>query len=167
MPTKQLLATFVGCVAITGFALAQEPLRLPEPDAKALPQNGAVVIESGEEEVRGREVSASRAHEDDGHNQADAAVDPIFNGYPYSGGWHAGYHHPLWDRPVALVVPPTVPYQTIWSWGVSTTQIAPINPQYGGPGYGMSVDFPGNYRTTPYWPWDTRQFGVYYIRGPW
>jgi hypothetical protein len=166
MCTKLLLAV-INAVAVAGSAFAQEPLRLPEPDAKALPRSGGVVIELGEEEVQGRKVSGPRVHAKDGHGHHSAAVDPIFGGYPYSGGWHAGYHHPLWDRPVALVVPPTANYQTIWSWGVSTTQITPIYPQYGGPVYGMPGDFPGPYRTMPYWPWDTRQFGVYYIRGPW
>ena len=59
-------------------------------------------------------------------------------------------------------------YQTIYGWGVGSTQITPIYPQYAGPAYGMPyVDVPGQYLSQPYWPWDTRQFGVYYVRGPW
>jgi hypothetical protein len=33
---------------------------------------------------------------------------------------------------------------------------------YPGPG-----PFGGGFRTTPHWPQDTAQFGVYYVRGPW
>lgn len=88
--------------------------------------------------------------------------------YPYSSAWHAGYSHTMWGRPLALVVPPTARRQTIWSWGVSTTQVAPINAQFTYPSAGYSyMGGGGPYLPSPYWPTDTRQFGVYYIRGPW
>ncbi len=88
--------------------------------------------------------------------------------YPFGPEWHAGFARSGgWGRPVAIVVPPTVRYQTIWSWGVATTQIAPISPQFEGPFTGYPYEQLGPYAHTPYWPNDTRQFGVYYIRGPW
>jgi hypothetical protein len=87
--------------------------------------------------------------------------------YPYGGTWHGGFMKPYWGQPVPLVVPPISNYQTIWSWAVGGTQVVPIFPQYAGPGYfpfGQTTD---QFLPTPYWPNDTRQFGVYYIRGPW
>lgn len=90
-------------------------------------------------------------------------------GNVYGGPWHYGYYHTMWGRPVALVVPPQANYQTNYAWGVGNTTVTPIYPQYAGPSYvpvtGASPR-PG-YLPTPYWPSDTRQFGVYYIRGPW
>ncbi len=87
----------------------------------------------------------------------------------YGGEWHSGYYHTMWGRPVALVVPPQANYQTNYAWGVGNTTVTPIYPQYYGPSYVPTVGYtprPG-YLPTPYWPSDTRQFGVYYIRGPW
>ncbi len=87
----------------------------------------------------------------------------------YGGPWHYGYYHTMWGRPVALVVPPQANYQTNYAWGVGNTTITPIYPQFAGPSY-VPVTTPTprpGYLPTPYWPSDTRQFGVYYIRGPW
>lgn len=87
----------------------------------------------------------------------------------YGGPWHYGYYHTMWGRPVALVVPPQANYQTNYSWGVGNTTVTPIYPQYAGPSY-VPVVAPSprpGYLPTPYWPSDTRQFGVYYIRAPW
>ena len=92
------------------------------------------------------------------------AEDP---GYPFTNAWHGGFARSHWGRPVAVVVPPVSTYQTIWSWGTSSTQIVPIYPQYVGPSTGYPYDAARYYTPTPYWPNDTRQFGVYYIRGPW
>lgn len=94
---------------------------------------------------------------------------PVADGVVYGGEWHHGYYHTMWGRPVALVVPPEANYQTNYSWGVGNTTVTPIYPQYYGPSYVPTVGYtprPG-YLPTPYWPSDTRQFGVYYIRGPW
>ena len=109
---------------------------------------------------------------------AVVAVDPVAaggNGPLAMGGgvapaytsWHGGYYHSAWGMPVALVVSPKVEFQTQWGWGVANTRVLPICPQFQ-PGYAV----PGVYdrrmfRPTPYWPSDTEQFGVYYIRGPW
>jgi hypothetical protein len=155
MPVKSILCA-ASVMLLIGSAWAQEPKPFPVPPPKPLPKNAA-------EEVRGRVVGRPAAPAPALAPFADAQ----FNGYPYSRSWHAGYHHPLWDRPLALVVPPVSHYQTIWGWGIGATQVTPIYPQYVGPGFGLPGDFPGDYRTPPYWPWDTRQLGVYYIRGPW
>ncbi len=165
MRTCHLLAA-LGAWAALGFVnvapvnvMAQAPNLLPGAD------EGTVISD----EV----VSQETSHRDSGEHSAVTGA-PIeaaaaqFGGYPYSGGWHAGYQHPMYGRPLALVVPPVSHYQTIYSWGIGTTQMTPIYPQYGGPGYGTPFgDASGQYLMPPYWPSDTRQFGVYYIRGPW
>ncbi|NQT40657.1 MAG: hypothetical protein HQ581_24400 [Planctomycetes bacterium] len=81
--------------------------------------------------------------------------------------WHGQYYNAQWGMPLALVVPPTAEKQTNWSWGVGGTRIDPIRhqfaPAYSGPGpYN-----PSGFRPMPPQPSDTRQMGVYYIRGPW
>ena len=81
--------------------------------------------------------------------------------------WHGGYYHPSYGVPVSLVVSPKAEFQTNWGWGVGNTRVTPIWHQF-------RRDYPGplhydarTLRPTPYWPTDTNQFGVYYIRGPW
>ena len=56
--------------------------------------------------------------------------------------------------------------QTNWGWGVGSSRLERLDHQFSRnyPGYGP---FGGAYRTTPIWPSDTTQFGVYYVRGPW
>ena len=80
--------------------------------------------------------------------------------------WHGAYAHREYGRPVALVVPPTAQLQTDWGWGVPSARISRIEHQFGrnypGPG-----PFGGGYSYPPHWPRDTRQFGVYHVRGPW
>ena len=80
--------------------------------------------------------------------------------------WHGNYSHAEYGRPVALVVPPTAQLQTDWGWGVPSSRISRIEHQFGrnypGPG-----PFAGPYPDPPQWPRDTRQFGVYHVRGPW
>ena len=80
--------------------------------------------------------------------------------------WHNQYYDVAWGQPYALVVPPTCGMQTQYGWGVGGTRTLPIMHQYrrAYPGDGLST--PGFY-PTPYWPSDTNQFGVHYIRGPW
>lgn len=96
---------------------------------------------------------------------ADCCVmKPVRRARCYS--WNYPYAHNQFGQPVALVVPPTANLQTDWAWGVSSSRISRIDHQFGrnypGPG-----PFGGPYRPTPPWPSDTRQFGVYYVRGPW
>lgn len=81
--------------------------------------------------------------------------------------WHGDYYHPQWGKPLALVVPPTASTQSVYSWGVGRTQSVPIYHQY-------SREYPATYgaaggmfRHPPYWPTNTQQFGIYYVRGPW
>lgn len=79
--------------------------------------------------------------------------------------WHANYVYTPYGVPTALVVPPTANLQTNWSWGAPSMRISRIDHQftrdYAGPGGG------GAFRYPPYWPQDTAQLGVYYVRGPW
>jgi hypothetical protein len=85
--------------------------------------------------------------------------------YNANRSWHAPFAHVQWGRPVALIVPPGVNFQTDYSWGVGRTRMAPINHQFARP-YAM----PGSSQRLPPhppWPGDTKQFGVYYVRGPW
>jgi hypothetical protein len=80
--------------------------------------------------------------------------------------WHGPYYHVAWGTPVALVVPPTAEVTTDWGWGVSNARMTTIHHQFALPWPGP---YPGGdaFWPTPAWPSDTRQFGVYYVRGPW
>jgi hypothetical protein len=82
--------------------------------------------------------------------------------------WHGAYYRYGWGRPVALVVPPTVELQTNYVWGVGATQVTRINHQFQRP-YPGPVVYPNGppFLSKAQWPSDTRQFGVYYVRGPW
>ena len=79
--------------------------------------------------------------------------------------WHGNYYHVAWGQPVALVVPPTVRWQSHYSWGVPSVRVTPIYHQFGSgyvaPGGGMGFYPP------PVWPSSTDQLGVYPVRGPW
>ncbi len=82
--------------------------------------------------------------------------------------WHCGYYYTQWGSPVALVVPPTAEKQYSMGWGVGNTRLTRIYHQYGRPYPGPYAGNPGQrFSATPYWPSDTSQFGVYYVRGPW
>ncbi len=80
--------------------------------------------------------------------------------------WNRNYANTEYGQPVALVVPPTANMQTNWGWGVASSRISRIDHQFqrNYPGDGQ---FGGPFCTTPLWPSDTTQFGVYYVRGPW
>lgn len=103
-------------------------------------------------------------------NQGAAA---LLQGNVPGGPWHAGYYETAWGRPMPLVVPPTATHQTDWGWGIANTRVTRIYPQFGGPYNGYPYDPAAGmgqeeqWRPSPYWPSDTSQFGVYYIRGPW
>jgi hypothetical protein len=155
----------VGSVSV----IAQAPNLLPGTEEDTVIRDEVVSQDTSHRE--------NAEHSNAKHSNAErSAATPVpgyaagaqFGGYPYSQAWHAGYQHPLYGRPLALVVPPVSHYQTDYGWGIGTTQMTPIYPQYGGPGYGTPYgDASGQYLMPPYWPSDTRQFGVYYIRGPW
>lgn len=80
--------------------------------------------------------------------------------------WNSNYYHTEYGAPVALVVPPTANLQTNWGWGVASSRISRLDHQFqrNYPGAGP---FGGPFRSTPVWPQDTTQFGVYHVRGPW
>jgi hypothetical protein len=80
--------------------------------------------------------------------------------------WNRNYANTDYGAPVALVVPPTANLQTNWGWGVASSRVSRIEHQFqrNYPGEGS---FGGPFRSTPLWPSDTTQFGVYYVRAPW
>lgn len=81
--------------------------------------------------------------------------------------WHGGYNYWKYERPTALVVPPTAGFQTEYAWGVAQTRSMPIYHQFR-PGGGMSGGGGGmGAQNSPYWPSSTDQMGVYPVRGPW
>lgn len=84
--------------------------------------------------------------------------------YNATRSWHGPYQNVEWGRPVALILPPTVNMQTEYGWGVGRTRMSPINHQFARP-YAL----PNSSQTwpTPVYPWDTTQFGIYGVRGPW
>jgi hypothetical protein len=90
-------------------------------------------------------------------------VEYYTNAYP----WHGGYYHSAWGMPVALAISPKVEYQTSWGWGVGNTRVTRVWHQFHRNYPGPGAYPPGQFRPTPYWPSDTDQFGVYYVRGPW
>lgn len=80
--------------------------------------------------------------------------------------WHGRFYNVQYGAPVALVVPPTAELQTDYGWGVTATRTTRINHQFQRPwpnGYWT----PSGFLPAAAWPSDTRQFGNYYIRGPW
>lgn len=134
------LLTLCGVLATGSFLLAQEKEQEPAPAPPRLSSEPA--------EQSGAEESAVAA-------------------YPYDRQWHAGYADVLWGRPVPVVAPPVATWQTVWGQGIGATQIVPIYAQFQGPGGGEPREEFQRFRPVPYWPTDTRQLGVYYIRGPW
>jgi hypothetical protein len=81
--------------------------------------------------------------------------------------WHGGYYYQPYAQPTALVVPPNVTHETVYSWGVSQNLMVPLHHQFGRNMNSPGAASPGMFRPTPYWPSHTDQFGVYYVRGPW
>src|SRR3990172_5076768 len=80
--------------------------------------------------------------------------------------WNKRYAHTAYGQPVALVVPPTATMQTNWGWGVGSSRLERLDHQFMR-NYPGSGPFSGGYQTTPLWPSDTTQFGVYNVRGAW
>jgi hypothetical protein len=89
---------------------------------------------------------------------------PIYRAQYYN--WNRNYAYTNYGAPTALVVPPTAQLQTNWGWGVASSRISRIDHQFqrNYPGNGP---FGGPYRSTPLWPSDTVEFGVYPVRAPW
>jgi hypothetical protein len=82
--------------------------------------------------------------------------------------WQGRFYYSAWGRPTPLVVPPTAELQTDYVWGVGGTRVTRIDHQFRRPlpGY-YSPAQAGGFLPTPPWTSDTRQLGVYYVRGPW
>ena len=100
-------------------------------------------------------INATRTHR---WNQAQAQ----------QRSWHGGYYYPAYGQPLALVVPPTASYQSVYSWGVGNTKSVPIYHQYGRAYPGQATGAAsGMYQKVPSQPWNTDQFGIYYSRAPW
>lgn len=78
--------------------------------------------------------------------------------------WHGQHYYLPTGQPTALIVPPNVSMQQTYSWGVSQNTMSPIYHHYGPV---VSQSSGGAFYATPPWPSSTRQFGVYYVRGPW
>jgi hypothetical protein len=91
-------------------------------------------------------------------------MKPVYRAQCYN--WNRNYAYTDFGAPTALVVPPTAQLQTNYGWGVASSRISRIDHQFqrNYPGVGQ---FGGPYRSTPIWPSDTTQFGVYYVRAPW
>ena len=98
--------------------------------------------------------------------QASAAPNhwPVRRAWYYD--WNKNYANTTYGQPVSLVVPPTATMQTNYGWGVSSSRLERVDHQFlrNYPGDGISG---GPYKTTPIWPSDTTQFGVYNVRAPW
>ena len=77
------------------------------------------------------------------------------------------YYDPAWGMPEALVVPPTVHWQSNYAWGVGGSRLTRIRARYQSevPGPESSYN-PRDYQPAPPQPSDTQQFGVNYVRGP-
>lgn len=100
-------------------------------------------------------ATAQRVHEWNSQQQ---------NSYP----WHGNSNYWRWERPTALVVPPTASFMSEYNWGVGQTRSFPIYHQYGRDGGGsIGGGVGGAFSNTPYEPWSTSQFGVYPVRAPW
>jgi hypothetical protein len=99
--------------------------------------------------------------------QASAAPNhwPVRRGWYYD--WNKNYANTTYGQPVSLVVPPTANLQTNYGWGVSSSRLERVDHQFmrNYPGDGSFGS--GGYHTTPIWPSDTTQFGVYSVRAPW
>jgi hypothetical protein len=83
--------------------------------------------------------------------------------------WHGRQYNVQYGQPIALVVPPTAELTTDYSWGSVSSRMTRNDHQFQRPwpnGYWSPYSY-GGYLPTPAWPSDTRQFGIYPIRGPW
>jgi hypothetical protein len=81
--------------------------------------------------------------------------------------WHGTHNYWQYNRPTALVVPPTAAFQTSYGWGVGQTRSLPINHQFGLPSPGGGGVGGDAFSPAPYMPSNTEQLGVYPVRAPW
>ncbi len=81
--------------------------------------------------------------------------------------WNTNYYDSAWGMPEALVVPPTVHWQSNYAWGVGGTRLTRVRAQYQADVPGPESTYnPRDYQPTPPQPSDTQQFGVNYVRAP-
>ncbi len=82
--------------------------------------------------------------------------------------WHGRYYNVQYGQPLALVVPPTAELTTDYSWGVTSSRMTRIDHQFQRPWpNGFWSPYGYGFMPAAAWPSDTRQFGTYYVRGPW
>ena len=105
--------------------------------------------------------TASAHHPSQWHGDRLAAAQAAY--YP----WHGWYYNAEWGIPAAVVVPPTAEAQTHYNWGVGSTRVTHIGPQFKANYPGYSEYNRQLFRPMPPWPSDTDQMGYYYVRGPW
>lgn len=82
--------------------------------------------------------------------------------------WHGRYNNVQFGQPIGLVVPPTAELTTDYSWGSVASRMTRNDHQFQRPwpnGYWSPYGY--GFFNTPEWPHDTRNFGIYPIRGPW
>ncbi len=102
-----------------------------------------------------------------GRRAAQCNTGGFAQGSGDSAQGNMGYYDPAWGMPLAVVVPPTVRWQSNYAWGVGGSRLTRVGAQY-------QPEFPGpesaynqrGYLPAPPQPSDTEQFGVYYARGP-
>lgn len=80
--------------------------------------------------------------------------------------WHGRYYNVQYGQPLALVVPPTAELTTDYAWGSVASRMTRIDHQFQRP-WPNGFWTPYGFMPAAEWPSDTRQFGTYYVRGPW
>jgi hypothetical protein len=80
--------------------------------------------------------------------------------------WHGRYYNIQYGQAVALVIPPTAELTTNYGWGSVSSRMTRNDHQFQRP-WPNGRWTPYGFLPTPAIPSDTRQFGYYYIRGPW
>ena len=80
--------------------------------------------------------------------------------------WHGRWYNVQYGMPVAVVIPPTAELTTDYAWGSVSSRMTRNDHQFQRP-WPNGTWTPYGFLPTPAWPSNTRQFGYYYIRGPW
>jgi len=81
--------------------------------------------------------------------------------------WHGHYYNPVYGMPIAIVVPPNANTMRSQGWGVASSQMMPLRSQYGTAYPGTVTRSLTRFHSRAAFPSNTRQFGYYYVRGPW
>ena len=82
--------------------------------------------------------------------------------------WHGRYYNVQYGQAVSVVIPPTAELTTDYGWGSVSSRMTRNDHQFQRPWPGGAGRWtPYGFLPTPQIPSDTRQFGYYYIRGPW